>query len=387
MKSEAGLWINRTGSGAAAPEWLGSLYELARASQPGATNDGENAQDGKRIGRVRIMFADAGPTGSLPPPRPLSEPGSGAADNRAAAMLVFADKLGERLAFERAGVRLYDALIAKLDAHGSWPGGPSRLDLEEIRMQEHEHYLLLSETVAALGEDPKAVTRSANLHAVVSLGLPIALTDPRTNLRDGLEAILVAELVDNDGWENLSELARGLGRDNLVEAFAAAVVDEREHLRRVRAWMAAGLVPCVPRGRDEGDGRLEGHDLDEHPDRQHRQHRQDDGFLALVLEREREQLARRQGDDRGQRPHPQPVPVPAPPDAPAGQAATGAALAGRTPWAKSPASKRPAGQRSVTAQPAKAAARAPKAASLGAAPAKRMGAGKQQPANRRGRRR
>ena len=38
----------------------------------------------------------------------------------------FLDKLGERLAFERTGVRLYEALISKHEALGSFAGGPDR---------------------------------------------------------------------------------------------------------------------------------------------------------------------------------------------------------------------------------------------------------------------
>ena len=35
------------------------------------------------------------------------------------------DKIGERLAFERTGTRLYEALVSKHEAFGSFPGGPS----------------------------------------------------------------------------------------------------------------------------------------------------------------------------------------------------------------------------------------------------------------------
>jgi hypothetical protein len=42
------------------------------------------------------------------------------------------DRLGARLAFERSGVRLYEALLSKLDASGIFDGGPSREDIERI---------------------------------------------------------------------------------------------------------------------------------------------------------------------------------------------------------------------------------------------------------------
>ena len=50
------------------------------------------------------------------------------------------DKLGERLAFERAGTRLYEALVSKYDAYGSFTGGPSRDDLEHVMQEEYRRY-------------------------------------------------------------------------------------------------------------------------------------------------------------------------------------------------------------------------------------------------------
>jgi rubrerythrin len=157
-------------------------------------------------------------------------------------MRVLLDKLGERLAFERAGTRLYEALLSKFDAFGSWPGGPARSDLEEIRDEEHQHFTLLQSAIAKLGGDATAVTPSANLHAVSSMGLPAVLSDPRTDLQDGLETILIAELVDNECWENLSALASEMGEDELAASFASALQQERDHLDRVRAWLRAALI-------------------------------------------------------------------------------------------------------------------------------------------------
>lgn len=93
-----------------------------------------------------------------------------------------------------------------------------------------------------LGADPTAMTPSADLVAVVSQGLPKALSDPRVNLRQSLEALLVAELADNAGWELLMELARGLGQDDLVARFQGALDVEAEHLRWVTKWVAAGAM-------------------------------------------------------------------------------------------------------------------------------------------------
>jgi rubrerythrin len=153
---------------------------------------------------------------------------------------LFIDKLGERLAFERSGVRLYETLISKYDAYGSFSGGPIREDLQQILDDEFSHFTMLTQAMEQLGGDPTAITPSANLHATLSMGIIQVLTDPRTTLLQSLEGILVAELADNDCWEALSELAQGAGEEEMKERFLRAYATEQEHLIKVRTWLAAG---------------------------------------------------------------------------------------------------------------------------------------------------
>jgi rubrerythrin len=155
---------------------------------------------------------------------------------------VFIDKLGERLGFERTGVRLYEAALGKFDLHGTWPGGPSREQLEKIMRDELSHFVLVREAIEGLGADPTALTPSANLASVASKGIPEVLVDPRTNLIQCLEALLVAELTDNACWELLIELAQGLGQNELVEQFEMALGVEAEHLLLVQRWLTAGVT-------------------------------------------------------------------------------------------------------------------------------------------------
>jgi ferritin-like protein len=226
---------NRTGL-AVSPEMAQELQETVPEADAGAITE-----DGLAV--TRASYAEEGePVGSMPPPATLG----GAARAVAKAVMgqnamAFMDKLGERLAFERSGVRLYQGLIGKFDAYGSWKGGPSRAELEHIRDEEYEHFHLLNRAMAELGGDPTAMTPSADLHGVISEGLPCAISDSRTDLRESMEAILVAELVDNDCWETLIDLARSLGHDNHADAFEEALAHEKEHLENVRTWLAAAL--------------------------------------------------------------------------------------------------------------------------------------------------
>ena len=51
-----------------------------------------------------------------------------------------------------------------------------------------------------------------------------------------LHAILVAELADNDAWEELVSLAQEMGQDEMAAQFEEARDAEREHLATVRKW-------------------------------------------------------------------------------------------------------------------------------------------------------
>lgn len=147
------------------------------------------------------------------------------------------DKLGYRLAFERSGSRLYEALLAKFDATGSFAGGPSRHDLVTIHHEEVGHVDLLCGSLEGIGADPTAMTPCADVIGVASMGLFQVVTDPRTSLVQSLEALLVAELTDNDSWRRLIDVAQMFGQDEMVREFRLAEVAERRHLELVRRWL------------------------------------------------------------------------------------------------------------------------------------------------------
>lgn len=157
------------------------------------------------------------------------------------ATAVFLDLLGERLAFERTGARLYEALLCKLDVANGHPGGPTREELSRIHDQEVEHFHLLCDAIERLGGDSTVVTPSADVMGVAASGLLQVLGDARTTLNEGLKAILIAELADSDGWQVLTEMAERLGEAELAVSFQRAYDDEEEHLASVRTWLARAL--------------------------------------------------------------------------------------------------------------------------------------------------
>jgi rubrerythrin len=161
-------------------------------------------------------------------------------DDRSDDLALLIDKLGERLAFERAGARLYEALLSKLDSYGSFEGGPERADLEEIRSEEHEHFLMVREAITDLGGDPARPTPSANLVTLTCRGVQTAIHDPRVDLRQSLEAMLIAELSDSVGWEMLISIAENAGKLPLAESFKKALQSEAEHVDKVQNWIKNG---------------------------------------------------------------------------------------------------------------------------------------------------
>ncbi|TMQ12824.1 MAG: ferritin-like domain-containing protein [Deltaproteobacteria bacterium] len=181
------------------------------------------------IAELRVAYARAGePHATMPTSSTVS-----------AARLPLIDKLGARLQFERTGTRLYDALISKLDAYGSFEGGPSRQQLLEIREQELGHALLVQDLIKSLGGDPTVITPCASVQATASKGIGDVLLDPRTSFVECLETILVAELADQESWAALVRAAEALGESSLTQKITRAQQTEVEHLTKVRGWLEA----------------------------------------------------------------------------------------------------------------------------------------------------
>jgi rubrerythrin len=200
--------------------------------------------DGHALEAERLAWArSADPIGTMPPPATLKGMMKTVIEKiEGHKPTVFLDKLGERLAFERTGTRLYEAVIAKLDAADPHPGGPTRSDLELIRNAEHRHFTMIRDAIVQLGADPTAMTPCADLVAVAGLGWVQVVSDPRTTLNQGLDIMLIAELADHSGWELLIGLADQLGFEDLAHQFQAALAEEDQHVARVRGWITTALL-------------------------------------------------------------------------------------------------------------------------------------------------
>ena len=175
----------------------------------------------------------------------LHDPGDATEQTRAPTTLggpevQLLDLLGARLHCEQTGVRLYDALIAKLDEEGELAGGPTRAELVEIRNEELVHVRMLDAMITDLGGEPATVTPAAMREMIASRGIGDVVSDPASSVLDALEVMVVAELADHEQWVALVELARELRRDKLARSFLTAQSVEHTHLSKMRAWISAG---------------------------------------------------------------------------------------------------------------------------------------------------
>lgn len=220
---------NRTGI-ATSPDLAEELMEGAASTTPSSEGGA------KTIAEHREEYiAEGFPIGSMPM-LPASEEAE--ADEDEAGMATLLDKMSERLAFERMGTRLYEALLNKCQTLGESSPGPMISDIEEIGRQELDHFLLLHRAITELGGDATEESPSADLAGVTSLGILQVVTDPRTSIPQSLQAMLTAELTDNAGWELLIKLADHLGFTELKNEFQTALDHEEMHLRNVRSWVS-----------------------------------------------------------------------------------------------------------------------------------------------------
>jgi bacterioferritin (cytochrome b1) len=227
---------NRTGM-ETAPDLAMEMAEGSIAAGPDPSGSEEVANTERAV-----YISEGFPVGSKPD-LPFAEEAK--ADDEAVGMAVFMDKLSERLAYERTGTRLYDAFINKCETIGEVSGGPSLAEVQEIREEEHRHFILLSEAVTSLGGDPTVQSPCADVQAVASLGIMQVLNDPRTTVPQCLNALLTAELTDNAGWELLIDLADELGHTDLSEQFTEALENEQDHLLKVQTWLSEMVMAKV----------------------------------------------------------------------------------------------------------------------------------------------
>jgi bacterioferritin (cytochrome b1) len=237
MENEIVVGVNRTGLDMA-PLSKGDMIEYAQA-EAGRAPDSDGSFEAVHM----TYIEEAERVGSVPIPATVK----GMATTAAAKMTgkkpeVLIDKLGERLAFERSGTRLYEAMLMKCGAVDSVNNPIDVAALARIRDDEEMHFHLVHKFIERLGADPTAMTPCADVVGVQSMGLMQVISDPRTTIAQALNALLTAELTDNASWDLLVELAGQTGHEEMATEFSAALEAERQHLEMVRGWLREAVL-------------------------------------------------------------------------------------------------------------------------------------------------
>jgi rubrerythrin len=222
---------NRTGI-QTSPKLTKELLEATKETQPSSQGDATALADMRRT-----YIRESEPLGTVPAPTNRKAARSAMQEAPLAQPQVLIDRIAERLAFERTGTRLYEALMVKYEAFADQVPQVSAQRLAQFHDEEAEHFRMLAEALQTLGADPTAQTPGADLVGIQGMGLMQAITEPRTNFAQALSTILIAELADNDGWQALIGLAQQAGLEELAQRFTRALEQEDDHLEQVRAWV------------------------------------------------------------------------------------------------------------------------------------------------------
>jgi rubrerythrin len=216
------LPINRTG-GRLAGTMLTAMRDSGGLPCKDASVPDPDADDMRRA-----AIAAAGPLGSL---------GDDTVEDGSEYLL---DQLSARLAYERGGTRLYDAVLRKSRILAEQLGmRDCSSDLERIRAQEVEHAEMVMTLISDLGGDPTLETPCADLEGVMSSGMVQAVNDPRTSLTQCLHVAVVAELADVEAWTSLLMLSKDQLSDSQRDQLHQALTREKDHLAHVRQWHLA----------------------------------------------------------------------------------------------------------------------------------------------------
>lgn len=241
MDSKVATGTNRTGS-QMTPKNSEDVEAYAKSRMGEGHRNGEAyagmhvdyIREAERVGSVPVPGAAKGVTTSVTSKLKGDKPS------------VFVDKLGERLAFERTGVRLYEAMITKWSALGATERaatpGLDEQQLRAILADEETHFHLLTDVARVLGADPTAMTPAADVAGVSAAGWLQVINDPRATMTQALGTLLSAELTDDAGWELLIELAKASGYSEMAEGFAVAEQAEHRHIERIKGWLKASML-------------------------------------------------------------------------------------------------------------------------------------------------
>lgn len=148
------------------------------------------------------------------------------------------DLLTERLTFERTSVRLYDTVISRMKSSNDKNVIGMIGQMTKQRKDEKDHEEWLEEQVRALGSDAHSETELSELIERESRGIMEVIAQDN-ELPHLFHALLTAELVDDNGWKLLLQLADEAGDDVARQELRVRAEAEEQHLIYIRTVVAA----------------------------------------------------------------------------------------------------------------------------------------------------
>jgi hypothetical protein len=147
-------------------------------------------------------------------------------------------KLGQRLAFERASVRLYEALIFKCLALQKGQRKVVSLDqLRQFRDEEVEHSLLLKKAIETLGFDADDWIPEMDSTLLSTLQIPKVFSKKNTTILQCLESVQIFATNDNAEWHTLHGLFTNMGLQDVSEEFNQAPEEDSRQLETISRWI------------------------------------------------------------------------------------------------------------------------------------------------------
>lgn len=155
------------------------------------------------------------------------------------------DLLCERLAFERATVKLYDRI---LEAVGVTADPAARDDLATLRShrdEEEEIARWLEERIRGLGADARAGSDLARLATREARGIEDVAENDAADVTHLLHALLAVEGVDVAGWDLLVHLADAAGDTGARHDLERRLHAERKHLAFARDLIERRAIRAI----------------------------------------------------------------------------------------------------------------------------------------------
>lgn len=148
------------------------------------------------------------------------------------------NKLAQRLSYERANVRFYEALIFKSLAAEQGVRRIVSVDrLRQFRDEDVEHTVLLKTAIETLGADVDMWLPDAVPSQATQITMSKMLTKTHGDILQCLQSVVVFARNDADEWQMLYRLFSSMGLEKMTETFRQAWEEDQQQLTTLSAWV------------------------------------------------------------------------------------------------------------------------------------------------------